>query len=45
MKNKYYSQDFFRNARKEEKRKPIQNQQTYTNDARNNYNVKRGKSK
>lgn len=45
MKNKDYSPNFFKNAKADEKKKASYSTRNYTNDARNNYNVKRGKVK
>lgn len=47
MKNKDYAPHYFSNKRADEKAKVSSSysSKNYTNDARNNYNVKRGKTK
>lgn len=45
MKGKSNPNNFFRNAKAEEKTKATYASRNFTNDARNNYNIKRGKTK
>ena len=45
MKGKSNTNNFFRNAKAEEKNKSTYASRNFTNDARNNYNIKRGKTK